>query len=177
MARTSASTLGRVVIDLLEVLRQRVPLSREDVATATGTDAQTMTAWLERQALPVGEQAARLIELIAAVERLEVSTKPEAIASGCTATCRPSITRRRWRRFAGARTSASSASPRTWSTRHSPGQGGLRSRAAPTTGSDERHRKPPPAGRSAGPRDAPGRQESTVGSARCTSITFRLSAS
>lgn len=65
--------------DQLRFLCERVPLSQRDVAAATGADAKTVAAWLERRAAPAGEQAARLSELIAAVERLEVSTKREAI--------------------------------------------------------------------------------------------------
>jgi Protein of unknown function (DUF2384) len=43
------------------------------------TAAIGLSAWLERRAAPAGEHAARLSELIAAVERLELSTKREAI--------------------------------------------------------------------------------------------------
>ena len=76
---TAASTGTIALADQLRFLRERVPLSERDVAVATGADRPTVQAWLERRAAPAGEQAARLSELIAAVERLEVSTKREAI--------------------------------------------------------------------------------------------------
>jgi hypothetical protein len=79
MATSTARTIGATLIDLLELVRGRVPLTDDDVAAATRVDEKTVARWLERTAAPVGEQAARLSELIAAVERLEVSTKPKAI--------------------------------------------------------------------------------------------------
>jgi hypothetical protein len=50
------------------------------MAVASDADEQTVEAWLARQAASSGAPAARLTELIAAVERLEVTTKREAIA-------------------------------------------------------------------------------------------------
>jgi predicted transcriptional regulator len=80
VAATTTKSIGTIALaDQLIRLRERVPLSPGDVAAATGADRPTVAAWLERSAVPTGEQAARLSELIAAVERLEVSTKPEAI--------------------------------------------------------------------------------------------------
>lgn len=79
MATSAARTIGTTLIDLLELVRGRVPLTDKDVAAATGASQETVTAWLDRKAAPAEEQAARLSELIAAVERLEVSTKREAI--------------------------------------------------------------------------------------------------
>jgi hypothetical protein len=70
------------MIGLAEQLRfllERVPLTEEDVMAATGADKATVVAWLERRAAPAGEQAARSSELVAACERLEVSTKLEVI--------------------------------------------------------------------------------------------------
>lgn len=66
MERSSTPVLGTALVDLVELLRRRLPLSDEDVADATGADVGTVKAWLERRALPGGEQAVRLIELIAA---------------------------------------------------------------------------------------------------------------
>ena len=80
MASTAETTIGTIALaDQLRFLRERVPLSEHDVEAATGADAQTVTGWLRRQTAPAGEQAARLSELIAVCERLEVSTKREAI--------------------------------------------------------------------------------------------------
>jgi DNA-binding transcriptional regulator YiaG len=74
---TNTSTIA--LADQLNHLRQRVPVSERDVTAATGADAATVSAWLERRAAPAGEQAARLNELIAVVDMLEESTRPEAI--------------------------------------------------------------------------------------------------
>ena len=83
VAATAATTdTGTIALaDQLNHLRARVPLSGEDIAAATGGDAATVTAWLERRAAPAGEQAARLSELIAVVEMLEESTRPDSIAA------------------------------------------------------------------------------------------------
>jgi hypothetical protein len=78
MAPSTARTIGATLVDLLELVRGRVPLTDDNVAAA-GVDEKTVARWIERTATPVGEQAARLSELIAVVERLEVSTKPDAI--------------------------------------------------------------------------------------------------
>lgn len=80
MATSAAREIGTIALaDQLRFLRERVPLTTRDVAVATGADGQTVEGWLERRAVPSGEQAARLSELIAAVERLEVSMKRDAI--------------------------------------------------------------------------------------------------
>jgi hypothetical protein len=80
MATSTAADVGMIALaDQLRFLRERVPLSERDVAVATGASAQTVSAWLDRREAPAGEQAARLSELITAVERLELSTKREAI--------------------------------------------------------------------------------------------------
>jgi hypothetical protein len=80
MAATTATDMGTIALaDQLIHLCERVPLSQRDVAAATGADEQTVSGWLERRAAPTREQAARLSELIAAVERLEVSTKRQVI--------------------------------------------------------------------------------------------------
>jgi DNA-binding transcriptional regulator YiaG len=75
-----ARTVGATLIDLLELVRARVTLTDKDVAAATVVSEDEVVAWMERRTVPAAEQAARLCELIAAVERLEVSTKPEVIA-------------------------------------------------------------------------------------------------
>lgn len=81
VATTAANSTSTIALaDQLIHLRERVPLSPQDIAAATGADEQTVSAWLARQAAPSGASAARLSELIAVVERLEVSTKREAIA-------------------------------------------------------------------------------------------------
>ncbi|MBV9193914.1 MAG: hypothetical protein JO168_07180 [Solirubrobacterales bacterium] len=80
MASTAPSAIGTIALaDQLRFLRERVPLSDADVTAATGADEETALAWLERRVAPAGEQAARLSELIAACERLEVSSRPDAI--------------------------------------------------------------------------------------------------
>jgi hypothetical protein len=45
-----------------------------------GKGEDTVAAWLARRAAPSGTRAARLAELIAVVERLEITTKREAVA-------------------------------------------------------------------------------------------------
>jgi DNA-binding transcriptional regulator YiaG len=81
VATTAANSTGTIALaDQLIHLRERVPLSAADIAAATGADEETVAVWLARQAAPSGAPAARLTELIAAVERLEVTTKREAIA-------------------------------------------------------------------------------------------------
>ena len=81
VATTAANSTATIALaDQLIHLRERVPLPVADIATATGADQDTVEAWLARRAAPSGAPAARLTELIAAVERLEVTTKREAIA-------------------------------------------------------------------------------------------------
>src|SRR5450755_3167478 len=81
VATTAANSTATIALaDQLIHLRERVPLPAADIAAATGADEQTVDSWLARQAAPSGAPAARLSELIAVVERLEVSTKREAIA-------------------------------------------------------------------------------------------------
>jgi DNA-binding transcriptional regulator YiaG len=81
VAATAATTdTGTIALaDQLNHLRERVPLSEEDVMAATGADEATVKGWVERRIAPAGEPAVRLIELIAVCERLTVSTKPEVI--------------------------------------------------------------------------------------------------
>lgn len=76
---TAANTGTIALADQLIHLRERMPLGEADVAVATGADADTVAAWLERRAAPNGRQAVRLSELIAVCERLTVATKPEMI--------------------------------------------------------------------------------------------------
>ena len=81
VATTAANSTATIALaDQLIHLRERVPLPVADIATATGADQGTVEEWLARRAAPSGAPAARLTELIAAVERLEVTTKREAIA-------------------------------------------------------------------------------------------------
>jgi DNA-binding transcriptional regulator YiaG len=80
MTASTATSIGTIALaDQLNHLRERVPLSEHDVAAATGADEATVRGWLERRDAPAGQPAMRLSELIAACERLEISTKPEAI--------------------------------------------------------------------------------------------------
>jgi hypothetical protein len=79
MATSTARTIGTTMIELLELVQRRVPVTEDDVANATEASKETVAAWTERRAVPSEEQAARLGELIAAVERLEVSIKPGTI--------------------------------------------------------------------------------------------------
>ncbi|MGH2889704.1 MAG: hypothetical protein ACRDNJ_08750 [Solirubrobacteraceae bacterium] len=79
MATSAARTIGATLVDLLEVVRGRVPLIDRDVAVATGVAEDQVAAWTDRRATPRDNEAARLGALLAVVERLEVSTKPEAI--------------------------------------------------------------------------------------------------
>jgi transcriptional regulator with XRE-family HTH domain len=82
IAVATAESIGTIALaDQLRHLRERIPLSERDVAQATGATRSVVAAWLARESAPQGSEAARLSELIAAVERLEVSTRPEAIAS------------------------------------------------------------------------------------------------
>jgi DNA-binding transcriptional regulator YiaG len=76
----TVSQTGTIALaDQLIHLRERVPLAEADIAEVTGADAETVAAWLDRQVAPAGQHAVRLSELIAACERLAVSTKPEFI--------------------------------------------------------------------------------------------------
>ena len=80
MATSAATDIGTIALaDQLKHLRERVPLSEHDVAAATGADEVTVSGWLERSIVPTGQPAMRLSELIAACERLEISTKPDVI--------------------------------------------------------------------------------------------------
>ncbi len=80
MASTAETTVGMIALaDQLRFLRERMPLTERDVSAATAADEGTIAAWLARRTAPAGEQAARLSELIAVCERLEVSTKRDAI--------------------------------------------------------------------------------------------------
>lgn len=79
MATSAARGLGTTLIELLELVRGRVPLTDKDVAAATGTSENTVARWIGHRTAPSDDQAARLSELITAVERLEVSTRPQAI--------------------------------------------------------------------------------------------------
>ncbi len=80
MAISSATGIKTIALaDQLRFLCERVPLTAADVAGATGADERTVNGWLERRVAPGGEPGARLSELIAAMERLELSAKREAI--------------------------------------------------------------------------------------------------
>ncbi len=79
LVATAAHSGTIALADQLIHLRERVPLAEVDIAEVTGADAATVAAWLERRVAPAGQHAVRLSELIAACERLAVSTKPEFI--------------------------------------------------------------------------------------------------
>ena len=80
MATAASTNIGTIALaDQLNHLRERVPITEHDIVAATGADAETVRGWLERRTAPAGQPAMRLSELLAACERLEVSTKPEVI--------------------------------------------------------------------------------------------------
>ena len=79
LVATAANPGTIALADQLIHLRERVPLTETDIAEVTGADAETVAAWLKRRVAPAGQHAMRLSELIAACERLAVSTKPEFI--------------------------------------------------------------------------------------------------
>ena len=79
LVATAAQPGTIALADQLIHLRERVPLAAADIAEVTGADAETVAAWLERRVAPAGQHAVRLSELIAACERLAVSTQPEFI--------------------------------------------------------------------------------------------------
>lgn len=80
MAITTSDAGTIALADQLRRVSDRVGLSAHDVAAATGVDEATATDWLARRSAPAGTHAARLSELLAAVETLEEVTRPEAIA-------------------------------------------------------------------------------------------------
>lgn len=60
-----AADTGTIALaDQLVHLRERIELGEQDIAKATGADAQTVSAWLSRQAAPAGPSPFRLSELI-----------------------------------------------------------------------------------------------------------------
>jgi DNA-binding transcriptional regulator YiaG len=64
MTAPTAANIGTIALaDQLNRLRERVPLSEQDVAQATGADLVTVQAWLRREAAPMGACANRLTEL------------------------------------------------------------------------------------------------------------------
>jgi hypothetical protein len=82
MTATTAASIGTIALaDQLNRLRERVPLSEPDVARATGADLQTVRAWLAREAAPMGASANRLTELIAVLDEMAGSFKPESLPS------------------------------------------------------------------------------------------------
>ena len=82
MTATTAGTIGTIALaDQLNRMRERVPLSEHDVARATGTDPATVQAWLGREAAPMGACANRLTELIAVIDEMAGTFKPESLPS------------------------------------------------------------------------------------------------
>ena len=85
MATSAATNIGTIALaDQLNRLRERVPLSEQDVARATGADPGTVRAWLAREAAPMGAHANRLAELIAVIDEMAGSFKPESLPSWLT---------------------------------------------------------------------------------------------
>lgn len=80
MVTASAPTMA--VADLLIGLRERVPLSEDQVARGTGASEETARAWLERREAPAGVQAQRLTELVAFVEEMARNLRGESLAGG-----------------------------------------------------------------------------------------------
>ena len=62
-------------------LREFAHLTHEDIARATGVRVNTVRAWLRHTQRPTGNQADRLAELSAIVERLAQSLEPDAIGT------------------------------------------------------------------------------------------------
>jgi cyanate lyase len=80
MTVTMATSIGTITLaDQLNRLRERVPLSEQDVARATGADAATVQAWLHREAAPMGAHANRLTELIAVIDEMAGTFKPGSL--------------------------------------------------------------------------------------------------
>jgi hypothetical protein len=65
--------------DHLNHVSARIPLSPQLIARATGADPAVVGRWLERTAAPIGGKANHLVELMAVVEAMEMSVKPERI--------------------------------------------------------------------------------------------------
>src|ERR1700722_8895590 len=82
MTATTAANIGTIALaDQLNRLRERVPLSEQDVARATGAELATVQAWLGREAAPMGAYANRLTELIAVIDEMAGTFKPETLPS------------------------------------------------------------------------------------------------
>jgi DNA-binding transcriptional regulator YiaG len=55
-----ADTIGTIMIELLALVRRRVPLSKTDVAAATGVTEEKAAAWIERRTEPTRTAAVRV---------------------------------------------------------------------------------------------------------------------
>jgi hypothetical protein len=114
MASTAETPIGMIALaDQLRFPRERMPLTERDVSAATGADEGTIAAWLARRTAAAGEQAARLSELIAVCERLEVSTNRDAISDWLNRTVPCWTDARPWPRWRRAAMTRWQGSPRT----------------------------------------------------------------
>lgn len=81
----TATNIGTIALaDQLNHLRARVTLSDAVVARATGADEAVARRWTERVEAPMGVHANRLAELMAVVEEMALSVKPESIPAWLT---------------------------------------------------------------------------------------------
>jgi len=82
MTGSTAASIGTIALaDQLNRLRERVPLPAQDVARATGADLETVQGWLGREAAPMGACANRLTELIAVIDEMAGTFKPDSLPS------------------------------------------------------------------------------------------------
>lgn len=80
MTASTTTNVGTIALaDQLNHLRERVPLSVGDVGRATGADETTVREWIERKSVPMGAHANRLAELIAVIDELAGTFKPESL--------------------------------------------------------------------------------------------------
>ena len=81
MAIRAATTIGTIALaDQLNHLRERVPLTESDIARATGAEPSRVRAWLAREEPPAGGDANRLTELMAVVEEMACTFRPESVS-------------------------------------------------------------------------------------------------
>jgi len=82
MTTSAAADVGSVALaDQLSGLRERVPISEADVSRATGADQGTVRAWIHGEAAPTGMHANRVAELIAVIDEMAGTFKPESLAT------------------------------------------------------------------------------------------------
>jgi hypothetical protein len=78
---SAATTVGTIALaDQLNHLRERVLLTESDIARATGAEPIWVRVWLAREQAPTGTCANRLTELMAVVEEMAGTFRPESIS-------------------------------------------------------------------------------------------------